>query len=155
MSDFNQDVKRPFTVTLLACMVLIITIVHLVQLVYAITWWRFLTTLPVKSPLYIALSGLIGFLIGAALFWGLWSGNTRAPLAARIMIPLYISLEWLEQILSVWRGNNFENWPFMAAISLVVIIFTYWILSTSRAKTYFGEMHEPSKKDRRPAQPES
>jgi hypothetical protein len=143
LSDFSQDVKRPFAVTLLACLVLIITILHLVRFVYAITWWRFLTTLSGKPPLYLALAGLIGFLIGAALFWGLWTAKSRAPLAARILTPVYLAWQWIEQILSVWRGNSFENWPFMAAISLVVIIFTYWILSTSRAKIFFGELHEP------------
>jgi hypothetical protein len=155
LSEFNQDVKRPFSVTLLACLVLIITSVHLVRLVYAITWWRFLTTLPGKAPFYIALTGLIVSLFGAALFWSLWTGKPSAPLATKISIPVYLGWQWVEQIFSVWRGNNFENWPFMAAISLVVITFTFWTLSTSRAKIYFGELHEPSKKDRRPAQPKS
>jgi hypothetical protein len=140
-----QVMRRPFAVTLLAGLVLMITVVHLVRLVYAITWWRFLTTLQGNPPHVIALTGLIGLLTGAALFWGLWIGHSRAPLAARILIPLYLGFQWVEQILSLQRGNKFENWPFMAAISLVVIIFTYWTLSTSRAKIYFGELHEPSK----------
>ena len=142
-----QDMRRPFAVTLLAGLVLMITVVHLVRFVYAITWWRFLTTLHGNTPFMIAATGLFGLLIGAALFWGLWIGHSRAPLASRILIPLYIGLQWVEQILSLQKGNKFENWPFMAAISLVVIIFTYWTLSTSRANKYFGEMHEPSKED--------
>jgi fucose 4-O-acetylase-like acetyltransferase len=147
LSKSSQDLKRPFGVTLLSCLVLIITIVHLVRLIYAITWWRFLATLPGKPPLLLALTGLIGFLLGAALSWELWFGNSRAPLAARILIPVYLGWQWLEQVLAVWRGNRFENWPFMTVISLVVILFTYLTLSTSRAKLYFGEMDEPSKKD--------
>lgn len=139
--------RRPFSVTLLACLVLIITIVHLVRFVFAITWWRFLTALQGNPPQWIALTGLVGLLIGAALFWGLWIGHPRAPLAARILIPVYLGLQWAEQLLALQRGSKFENWPFMAAISLVVIIFTYWTLSTSRAKIYFGELHEPSEKD--------
>jgi hypothetical protein len=137
--------RRPFTVTLLACLVLIITIVHLVRFVYAITWWRFLTALHGNPPLWILSSGLIGVLIGAALFWGLWIGHSRAPLAARILIPLYLGVQWLEQIIALQRGNRFENWPFMAMISLIVIIFTYW--TTSLAKEYFGELHEPSEEN--------
>jgi hypothetical protein len=135
--------RRPFTVTLLACLVLTITIVHLVRSVYAITWWRFLTTLHGNPPLLLAFCGLLGLLIGSALFWGLWTGYSRSPLAAKILIPVYLGLQWVEQFLSVQRGNKFENWPFMAAVSLVVIIFTYWTLSTSRAKIYFGELHAP------------
>ena len=139
--------RRPFSVTLLACLVLIITIVHLVRFVYVITWWRFLTALHGNPPLWILSSGLIGFLIGATLFWGLWNGYSRAPFAARIVIPLYLGVQWLEKIIALQQGNQFDNWPFMAAISLVVILFTYWTLSTSPAKTYFGELHEPSEED--------
>jgi uncharacterized membrane protein HdeD (DUF308 family) len=142
-----DDKSRPFSVTLLACLVLITTIAHLVRFVYAVTWWRFLTTLHGNPPLLIAFSGLFGLLVGAALFWGLWIGHSRAPLAARILIPVYLGLQWVEQILSLQKGNKFENWPFMSVISLVVIIFTYWTLSTSRAKIYFGELHEPSRED--------
>ncbi len=143
--------RRPFSVTLLACLVLIITIVHLVRFIYAITWWRFLTTLPGSPPLLFAVTGFLGLLLGAALFWGLWIGNSRTPLAARILVPLYIGYQWIEQIYSVINGSTFENWPFMALISLIVIIFTYWTLSTSKAKTFFGDLHEPSKENRRPA----
>ena len=147
MGTLIDDKSRPFSVTLLACLVLITTIVHLVRFVYAVTWWRFLTTLHGNPPLLIAFSGLFGLLVGAALFWGLWIGHSRAPLAARILIPVYLGLQWVEQILSLQKGNKFENWPFMSVISLVVIIFTYWTLSTSRAKIYFGELHEPSRED--------
>jgi uncharacterized membrane protein HdeD (DUF308 family) len=147
LGTFIHDKKRPFAVTLLACLVLITTIVHLVRFGYAVTWWRFLTTLHGNPPLLIAFSGLIGLLVGAALFWGLWIGHPRAPLAARILIPLYLGLQWIEQLLSLQRGNKFENWPFMGVISLVVIIFTYWTLSASKTKIFFGEFHEPSRED--------
>ena len=101
--------RRPFSVTLLACLVLIITIVHLVRFIYAITWWRFLTTLPGSPPLLFAVTGFLGLLLGAALFWGLWIGNSRTPLAARILVPLYIGYQWIEQIYSVMNGSTFEN----------------------------------------------
>lgn len=139
--------KRPFSVTLLSFLVLIITIVHLLRLVYAVSWWRFLTALQGNPPLLIAFTGFIGTLLGAVLFWGLWIGHPRAPLVTKILVPLSLGWEWLEKLLSVQRGNQFENWPFMTASSLVMIIFTYWTLSTASAKKYFGELHEPSEED--------
>jgi energy-coupling factor transporter transmembrane protein EcfT len=153
LSNSDHQSKRPFSVTLLAGLVLIITIVHLVRFVYAVTGWRFLATLPGKSPPSLLLTGLIGFLFGGLLFWGFWTGNSRAPTAARILIPVYFASQWFEQILSAMNGNRFENWSFLAVITLIVILFTYLTLSTSKAKSFFGELHEPSKKDRRPAQP--
>jgi hypothetical protein len=147
LSERVHDLKRPFTVTLLACLVLIIAIVHLVRFIYTIAWWRFLAILPGTPPSLLALTGLIGLLFGSVLFWGLWTGKSSAPLAARILVPVYLGWEWFEQFMAVRRGNQFENWPFMAAISLIVILFTYWTLSTTTAKLFFGEVHEPSKKD--------
>jgi hypothetical protein len=139
--------KRPFSVTLLSFLVLIIALVHLLRFVYTISWWRFLTTLQGNPPLLTLFSGFIGTLLGLALFWGLWIGHPRSRLAAKILIPLYLGWEWVEQLLSVQIGNQFENWLFMATSSLVMIIFTYWTLSTSSANKYFGELHESSKED--------
>ena len=144
LNDSIQDRKRPFSVTLLAGLVLSITIVHLVRFINALTWWSFLTTLPGKPPLYLALTGLFGTLAGVVVFWGLWTGKHRAPLATRIIIVVYLGYQWLEQFLSVRAGNKFENWPFATVATLIVLIFVFWTLSHSAAKAYFGEMHEPS-----------
>jgi hypothetical protein len=155
LNDPNQDRKRPLSVTLLAGLVLSITIVHLVRFINSLTLWNFLTVLPGKSPLYLALTGLIGTLVGAVVFWGLWTGKPRAPLATRLLTVIYLSLQWFEQILSVRAGNEFENWPFAAALTLIVLIFVFWTLSHSGARTFFGEMHEPSEEDPRPSPKES
>jgi hypothetical protein len=155
LNDSIQDRKRPFSVTLLAGLVLIITIVHLVRFVNALTLWSFLTNLPGKPPLYLALTGLIGSLAGAVVSWGLWTGKPRAPLATRLLIVVYLVYQWVEQILSVRAGNEFENWPFWTSMTLIILIFVNWTLSHQSAKAYFGEMHEPSKEDPRPSPKES
>ena len=142
LGNLNQNRKRPFLVTLLALLVLSITIIYLVRLVNSITLWDFLAALPGISPLYLVLTGLIVTLVGALLFWGLWSGNPRAPKAARLLTVVYLGYQWLEWIRSVRVGNEFENWPFAAGMTLFVLIFIFWTLSRSDAKTFFGEMHE-------------
>ena len=137
-----QDRKRPFSVTLLALLVLSITIVHLVRFINAHTMWSFLSTLPGKPPLYLALTGLIGSIAGLVVFWGLWTGKPNTPLATRILIVVYLGYQWLEQILAVRAGNEFENWPFAMTATLIFLLFVYWTLSHTAAKVYFGEMHE-------------
>ena len=144
LGNLNQNRKRPFLVTLLALLVLSITIIYLVRLVNSITLWNFLTALPGISPLYLALTGLIVTLAGALLFWGLWSGNPRAPKAARLLTVVYLGYQWLEWIMSVRVGNEFESWPFATGMTLFVLLFIFWTLSRSDAKTFFGEMHEQS-----------
>lgn len=142
LSDSIQERKRPFSVTLLAVMVLTITIVHLVRFINALTMWSFLSTLPGKPPLYLALTGLIGSFAGIAIFWGLWTGKPNTPLATRIMTAVYLGYQWLEQFLAVRAGNEFKNWPFVTIATLIVLLFVLWTLSHSAAKVYFGEMHE-------------
>jgi hypothetical protein len=143
LNDPLQGRKRPFSVTLLAILVLSITIVHLVRFINALTLWSFLSTLPGKPPIYLALTGLIGTIAGIIVFWGLWTGKPNAPLAIRIVIVVYLGYQWLEQILAVRAGNEFENWPFAIIATLTVLLFVFWTLSHSAAKVYFGEMHEP------------
>jgi len=142
LGNLLQNRKRPFLVTLLALLVLSITIIYLVRLINSITLWNFLAALPGISPLYLALTGLIVTLVGALLFWGLWTGNPRAPRATRVLTMAYLSYQWLEWIQSVRIGNEFENWPFAAGMTLFVIIFIFWTLSRSDAKTFFGGMYE-------------
>ena len=144
LGNLLQNRKRPFLVTLLALLVLSITIIYLVRLVNSITLWNFLAALPGISPLYLALTGLIVTLAGTLLFWGLWTGNPRAPKATRILSVAYLGYQWLEWIISARIGNEFENWQFAAGMTLFVLIFIFWTLSRSDAKTFFGEMHEQS-----------
>jgi len=144
LGNLLQNRKRPFLVTLVALLVLSITIIYLVRLVKSIDLWNFLAALPGISPLYLALTGLIVTLAGALLFWGLWTGNPSAPKATRILTVVYLGYQWFEWILSVRIGNEFENWPFAASMTLFVLIFIFWTLSRSDAKTFFGEMHEQS-----------
>ena len=155
LKDPNQVRKRPFSVTLLAGLVLSITIVHLVRFINSLTLWNFLTDLPGKSPFYLALTGLIGTLVGGVVFWGLWTGRPRARLVTLLLTVIYLSLQWFEQILSVRAGNEFENWPFAAALSILVLIFVFWTLSRANTRNFFGEMHEPSEEDPRPSPKES
>jgi len=143
-NDLTQDRKRPFSVTLLAGLVLSITIVHLVRFINALTLWSLLSTLPGKPPLYLALTGFIGSIVGLVVFWGLWTGKSRAPLATRLLTVVYLGYQWFEKILSVRAGNEFGNWPFATAATIIVLILVFGTLSHSAAKAYFGEMHEPS-----------
>ena len=144
MADSKNNQNRPFLVTLLALLVLSITIIYLVRLINSIILWDFLAALPGISPLLLALTGLIVTLFGAMLFWGLWTGKPRAPRATRLLSVVYLAYQWIEWLLSVRAGNEFENWLFAAGMTLIAIIFIFWTLSRSDAKTYFGELHEQS-----------
>jgi hypothetical protein len=144
LDGFNQKPKRPFLVTVLAVVVLSITIVQLMRFINSLVLWDFLTDLLGAQPLYLALTGLIWFILGLVLFWGLWRGKPRAPLATRILGVIFLAYQWIERFIFASQGNQFENWQFMIGMTLLVILFIFWTLSRSDAKTFFGEMHESS-----------
>ena len=144
MDDLNHKPKRPFLVTVLAVVVLSITILQFLRFINAFTLWDFLSELPTIDPLYFALTGLIWSILGGILFWGLWSGKHMAPRATRILVTAFILYQWIERIIFVRQGHQLENWQFMIGMTLLVLIFIIWTLSRSDAKTFFGEVHESS-----------
>jgi hypothetical protein len=154
---FNKESKRkrPFLVTLLAIVVLSITTIHLVRLIQAINWWDFLSQLPGVSPGYLAVTGLIGTLLGLPLFWGLWRGHPIVPAAARSLAVLYGLYWWLEKLFTAQSAGNLINWPFSAAFSIVLLSITFLTFLRPEVKAYFGVSYERSTQDSGITRPES
>jgi hypothetical protein len=138
----RQRVRRPFLVTLLAVAVLIMASINLLRFVQALSQWSFLSSLPNVSPVYLAISGLVWTVMGLPLAWGLWRGHPDAPKAARILIPLYSLYYWLDRILLKSGSGGLENWPFMAGLTLVLILLVYLILALSGSRAFYGDTHE-------------
>ena len=136
--------ERPLLVTLLALVVLSITAIHLTRFINSLTAWEFLSSLTGVSPLYLALTGLVGVLVSLPLFWGLWRGHPKSPLATRILAVVYTIYEWLGRSGLIGAGGLRPSWPFAAGVTLILLIFIFWVLSRPNAKAFFGEMHEQS-----------
>jgi hypothetical protein len=136
--------KRPLLVTLLALMVLTITTIHLVRLIQTIALWDFLSSLPGVSPGYLAATGLMGTLVGLLLAWGLWRGHSLAPTAARGLAVVYGLYWWSEKLLGPDSTESLVNWPFSAALSIVLLTMTFVVLILPEVKAYFGDWHERS-----------
>lgn len=133
---------RPFAVTVLAVLVLIMTSVNLIRFVEALVQWPFLTSLPRVLPAYLAGSGLFWSLLGLPLTWGLWRGHPIAPKAARIVVLAYILYYWLDRAFMESAGANFVNWPFSAALTIVLLVSIFWVLARPNSKAYFGEFND-------------
>jgi hypothetical protein len=138
----KNKVRRPFFVTLLTVMVLIITSTNLVRFIEALSEWDFLSSLPRVSPAYLAASGLLWTLVGLPLMWGLWRGHPQAPKAARILALAYTLYYWLDRILVESAVGRPANWPFAVGLTIVLLIFIFWILSTSKPRSFFGEIDD-------------
>jgi len=131
----QQLKKRPFLVTLLAVLVLIISCINLIRLIEAIRMWDFLASLPGVPPLYIALTGLFWVLVGFPLAWGLWRGHPQAPLATHILVFACALYYWFDRIFIAQTINATSNWLFAVIVTVVMILLTFWALGKS--KEYF------------------
>jgi hypothetical protein len=134
--------NRPFLVTVLTVLVLMMTSINLIRLIQALVQWRFLSSLPQVSPAYLAGSGLFWSLIGLPLTWGLWRGHSIAPKAARIVALAHILYYWLDRAFLVNAGENSVNWPFAAGVTTILLVGIFWVLSRPYTKAYFGEVND-------------
>jgi hypothetical protein len=138
----EQRPKRPFSVSLLAIVVLTFTSLHLVRFVEVLRLWDFLHELLPDLPLFLALTGAIWGVIGLVLVWGLWRGHPMAPQATRLAALVYAGYYWIDHL---WLAASIEErriLPFTVGVTLVLLGFIYWTLSRPRAKAFFGERHE-------------
>jgi hypothetical protein len=129
-------------VTLVAILVLSITVLSLLRLYQAVSLWDFLAALPGVSPLFLSLTGLVWAVIGVLVLMGIWKGKARAPRTTRAAALLFVVYNWLERW---WFSSRNEAVPltlFSLALSLACLAFIFWSLSTPEARAYFGERHE-------------
>lgn len=149
--------RRPRSVTLLGLGVLIMTGVYLARLVLALRDWSILAPLPGSSPLYLTLTGLIWMGVGALLSWGIWRpGRGRVVLPARLRRAslIYTLYFWLERLFLFDREASAapfqiclpKNWPFLLALTGILVGSIFYILSRSKTKLYFGELYEKNKR---------
>jgi hypothetical protein len=117
--------SRPFLVTLLALAVLSIAGLSLLRLALAVQQWQFLAGYAELSPAYLALSGLLGFVLATPLFIGLWRWQPWSRRAAPAFAIGYALYFWLDRLL-LHRASPHENWPFLAIVSLTALAFTFW-----------------------------
>jgi hypothetical protein len=133
---------RPMVVTLLAILVLSITVLSLLRLYQAIALWDFLAKLPGVSPLYLVLTGTLWTILSILVILGLWTGQLFAPSATRAFALLFVVYNWLERWWFSSRNGDQAITPFMVSLTLACLAFVFWTLSTPEARAYFGDRHE-------------
>jgi hypothetical protein len=134
--------RRPLSVTILGCLVLIVTMANWVQMWLSIKEWDFLVGLLPFSPAYLALSGLFWGLAGSLLTWGLWRGKAWAPRSTRLATPAFSLYYWANRLLLAGYTGRNANWPFVLTITLILVAWSFWKLSRPRIRNFFGEMDE-------------
>ena len=140
--------KRPLSVTLLALIVLIITVINLIRLGLSFRYWSFLSSRSGISPLYLALTGLFWSAVGLFVLWGLWKAKKWTPKLLQAVGLTYALYYWLDHIFlmdhpvggaaNVLRAVLPINWQFSAGVTIVGLVFMVWTLGRKKVKSYFG-----------------
>ncbi len=148
VASIERSNKRPWSVTLLALGVLIITVINLTRLVLSIRYWGFLNALHAVSPFYLAITGLTWTVAGLFLLWGLWRGKIWVPRLMQAVALTYVLYYWLDLIflkdhpVSGAPGGIRvllpDNWQFSAGVTVVCLVYMVWTLGRSKVKAYFG-----------------
>jgi len=140
--------KRPWSVTLLALGVLIITVINFIRFVLSIRYWGFLSSRLGISPIYLALSGFIWSAAGLILLWGLWKAKIWAPKLMQAVALTYALYYWLDHIFLMEHSINGardairlllpSNWQFSAGVTVVSLAYMVWTMKRIKVKAYFG-----------------
>lgn len=132
--------SRPFSVTILAVVVLILSVYYFTRLIVILRGWNFwAANLLPNSDWYLLLTGLVWgmiFLVGAA---GLWLGWTPARKGMLILVPIYSAYLWIERFVLAQINHSSPNWLFFLIVTALTLVWTYWVLIRKSAKQFFGE----------------
>ena len=99
--------------------------------------WSALQKLSPPPPVgYLAISALLWTLAGIALTWGLATSKSWARRGTQIAAPLYAAGYWLDRLLVAVPEAISSRWPFALGLTLAMLVFTFWALSTPRARQH-------------------
>ncbi len=130
--------KRPFSVTLLAWMVLIMALLGWLRLYEVLRQWQYLRTLtPAPPVLYLALTGLIWGSAGIALVWGMVLGRSWAPRLMRGSALTYTIYYWCDRFWVADPAYINSRWPFALGLNIALMIFIFWVLGRPKTRFFF------------------
>ena len=134
--------RRPFGVTLFALLVLSFAVLNLLRLIQAFQKWDLLTALLPFSPIYLLLSGLLWAVVGFPLAWGIWRGSRLAYQLSPVFLVVYSLYIWADRLLLSVYPERLNNWPFIAALNILILAWSLWVLTRPKALIFFGEKNE-------------
>jgi hypothetical protein len=127
--------RRSFGVTLLAWLVLSLSVWGLVRLLAALRWWDVLNEFGARlSPLYLSITGAGWVIVGGVLLWSLFAGKRWTPAALLASTCLWLSAYWVERIFfQAPRSNT----VFALIASILLITVTLVITFNRKTRGFF------------------
>ena len=132
--------NRPFGVTLLLWMVLMVIVWGALRLFASLQWRSMLVEYQSGLSVgYLSVTGAGWVLAGCALLWGLFTTKTWTRPAILIAVMVWLVEYWVERLFFEARDIN---WPFAAVISLLVLGITLVSTLHNSTKDFFTRSEE-------------
>jgi hypothetical protein len=124
----------PIRVKSLLVLLLFFTLWNALRFGEALYFWKSLLEYE-AHPLYIAITGAVWFLIGSFLILRLWSGKAWAWLATVISVAGYVAWYWIDRL---FVQKPHTNTPFALFSTIILILFSSFILFSRRTRNFFS-----------------
>ena len=140
--------KRPFGVTLLLWMVLILSAWGATRFIAALSAWDVLIEFENSlSPLYLSITGAGWGVAGGVLISGILQRKKWAPLSVLSSISVWLIEYWIERL--VFQSPR-ANLPFSMTISVIVITITWILAIIPSTKSFFSKSEEHEQPNEEP-----
>ena len=141
-----MDANRPFPVTLLAFIVLVLAVLNGVRFGAGVFNWALLTAYtPHPGPIYITLTGLFWCIAGFLSFTVIWRMKPIGWYAAWLFCLSFAASYWLDRLI-IQNNPARANIPFAIGITILFIIYTLLTLIGSKSHFLRGT-HERKNQD--------
>ena len=141
--------KRPFGVTLLLWMVLILSAWGVVRFIAALRWWNVLYEFENSlSPLYLSITGAGWGAAGIVVLSGILRRRPWARSAVAVSVLVWLIEYWIERF--VFQSSR-ANLPFALTLSALAIIIVWILAILPGTKTFFAKSEEHEQPVEEPA----
>jgi hypothetical protein len=55
----------------------------------------------------------------------------------RLVVPLYVVNYWIDRLLVAEDAAIESRWPFAVGITVVLVLYVYWVMSRKQTRLYF------------------
>ena len=141
--------NRPFGVTLLLWMVLMVIVWGALRLFASLQWRSMLVKYESGLSVgYLSVTGAGWVLAGCALLWGLFTTKTWTRPAILIAVVVWLVEYWSERL---FFESQHINWPFALVVSLLVLGITLGITLHNSTKDFFTRSEEYEQQIKNPS----
>jgi hypothetical protein len=132
-------VPRPSSVTLLALLVLLLSVFNLLGAISAAQRYTVLSQLPLSLPAaYLLLKSLVWAVVFAALAVGLWRLREWARRGTLAAASLYVALGWAERLLFAQSDYARTSLPFFLVFQSLWLLWVWVTLLRRSARQRFS-----------------